>query len=269
MLIDAGWCWLILVDADWLKHKWERFIGEKNAPKSNCTSSPRKVLTLNWIQSVSSIGIFEHRYPSHVCTRPNTFTETAQLNLLTFYCAQINILLFTMWLNLKLCQNLTWVRLSHFSVVSPNQCAMQCTLCNVHGHSSVQWVEGGGKRLKQVYFIGAGSAMDLVHSAAWERWKGPTLIQYLFTLHCHPTQCTAQKLYLVCVHTATLICVHTLPPWYMCSLFSEHCWHTTTQPTRFNTMQTLQDISSVLETAIDFNCALNYISISLVTSNNV
>ena len=153
-------------------------------------------------------------FPCMYSTQPNP-TETAQLNLLTFNCAQINILLCTMWLNLKLCQNLTWVRLSHFSVVSPNQCAMQCTLCNVHGHSSVQWVEGGGKRLKQVYFIGAGSAMDLVHSAAWERWKGPTLIQYLFTLHCHPTHCTAQKLYLVCVHTATLICVHTLPPWYV------------------------------------------------------
>ena len=96
MLIDAGWCWLILVDADWLKHKWERFTGEKNAPKSNCTSSPRKVLTLNWIQSVSSIGIFEHRYPSHVCTRPNP-TQPKQLNSICwhltvrrsiFYCAQ-------------------------------------------------------------------------------------------------------------------------------------------------------------------------------------
>ena len=93
---------------------------------------------------------------------------------------------------------------------------------------------------------------------------------YNICSHCTATQHTA-------LHKNFTWCVFTQPPWYvfthyhldMCSLFSEHCWHTTTQPTRFNTMQTLQDISSVLETAIDFNCALNYISISLVTSNNV
>ena len=72
-----------------------------------------------------------------------------------------------MRLNLKLQQNLIWLRY-HISPW-PVRTNVRCTSTIGEKNSSGGWVGGGGKRLKQVYFIGAGSAMDLVHSAAWER----------------------------------------------------------------------------------------------------
>ena len=56
------------------------------------------------------------------------------------------------------------VEVSHISVASPDQCALYVH----HWRKEQLWgMGGGGKRLKQVYFIGGSSAMDLVHSAAW------------------------------------------------------------------------------------------------------